>query len=129
MASSIFIVSGGMGVFAIRIIGAAVELSIFSGTEYQSAAAAWASARFNGIVFLLFGATDVFKMLFVGLLTRLQLSRLDSIAYLIDLGPGASLLLELIDNLAYLAPVHHARFLNLHLYIGLTGEGNNRQYR
>lgn len=73
-------------------------------------------------------ATYVLQMLLVGLLTRLQLSRLDSIAYLIDLGPGESLLLELIDNLAYLAPVHHACFLNLHLDIDLTGEGNDRQY-
>ena len=128
MASSIFIVSGGMGVFAIRIIGAAVELSIFSGTEYQSAAAAWASARCNGVVFLLFGATDVFKMLFVGLLTRLQLSRLDSIAYLINLGPGEPLLLELIYDLAYLAPVDNAGFFDLDFYIGLAGEGDDRQY-
>ena len=40
-------------------------------------------------------------MLLIGLLARLQLRRLDGIAYLIDLGPGEPLVLELIEDLAY----------------------------
>ena len=67
-------------------------------------------------------------MLLIGLLARLQLRRLDGIAYLIDLGPGEPFLLELIDNLAYLAPIYHAGLFYLDLYIGLAGEGDDGQY-
>ena len=67
-------------------------------------------------------------MLLVGFLARLQLRRLDGIAYLIDLGPGESLILELIDDLEYLAPIDHAGLFYLDLYIGLAGEGDDRQY-
>lgn len=68
-------------------------------------------------------------MLLVGFLARLQLRRLDGIAYLIDLGPGEAFFLELIDNLAYLAPIDHAGLFYLDLYIGLAREGDNGQYR
>ena len=53
---------------------------------------------------------------------------MDGIAYLIDLGPGEPFLLELIDNLAYLAPIDHAGLFYLDLYIGLAGEGDDGQY-
>ena len=67
-------------------------------------------------------------MLLIGLLARLQLRRLDGIAYLIDLGPGEPFLLELIDNLAYLAPIYHAGLFYLDLYIGFAGKGDDGQY-
>ena len=67
-------------------------------------------------------------MLLIGLLARLHLRRLDGIAYLINLGPGEPLLLELIYDLAYLAPVDNAGFFDLDFYIGLAGEGDDRQY-
>ena len=44
-------------------------------------------------------------MLLIGLLARLHLRRLNGIAYFINLGPGEPLHLELIYDLAYLAPV------------------------
>ncbi len=68
-------------------------------------------------------------MLLIGYFSRLQLRRLDSIAYLIDLGPSEPLLLELIDDLAYLAPIDHAGFFDFDLYISLAGECNDWQYR
>ena len=67
-------------------------------------------------------------MLLIGLLARLHLRRLDSIAYLIDLRPCEPLLFELIDDLAYLAPVDHAGIFDLDFYIGLAGESDDGQY-
>lgn len=44
MAFSIFMALGWMGVFALGIVRAAVELAVFPGAEYQGSAAAGASA-------------------------------------------------------------------------------------
>lgn len=104
-----------MSVFTLRVVGAAVELSIFPGTENQGAAASWASAGSNRIVFLLPGATDVLQMLLIGLLAGLHLRRLDGIAYLINLGPGEPLLLDVSGNFASAE-------------IGSFSFGRNRQY-
>lgn len=64
-------------------------------------------------------------MLLIGHLARLYLRCQDGIADLVDLGPCEPFLLELIDNLSYLAPVDHAGLFYLDLYIGLTGECND----
>ena len=74
-----------MRVFALRVVGAAVELAKFAGTGDQGTAASGTPASCNCIVFLLPGATDVLQMLLIGLLARLQLRRLDGIAYLIEI--------------------------------------------
>ena len=119
-----------MRVFALRVVGAAVELAIFARAQDQSAAAAGAAAGGDGVILLLAGAADVLQVLFVGFPARLNLGGLNGIADGVDLGPGEAFFLELAYDLPDLAPVNHTGLLHLDLDIGLAGEchdGHNGQ--
>lgn len=118
-----------MSVFALGVVGAAVELTELAGTMYQGAAAAGALAGGNGFVFLLTGAVDVAQMLAIGLFARLQLGCLDGIANGVNLRPGEAFVLELIDDFLELVPVDHARFLLLDLNVSLPGKRHDGHYR